>query len=53
MTSVNSMHKAGHSKPVLWDSPEGWGEVGGGSGWEDACAPVAVMSGKNHHNIVR
>ena len=19
------MHEAGHSKPVLWDNPEGWG----------------------------
>ena len=26
------MHEAGHSKPVLWDNPEGWmrEEVGGG-----------------------
>ena len=24
------MHEAGHSKPVLWDNPEGWdGEEGG------------------------
>ena len=22
------MHEAGHSKPVLWDNPEGWGEDG-------------------------
>ena len=31
MTSASSMHEAGHSKLVLWDSPEGWGgkEVGG------------------------
>ena len=29
MTGANSMHEAGHSKPVLWDNPEGWsGEVG-------------------------
>ena len=29
------MHEMGHSKPVLWDNPEGWGEEGGGggSGW--------------------
>ena len=33
MTSPSSMHKAGHSKPVLWDNPGGWGVVGGGSGW--------------------
>ena len=25
MTSASSMHEAGHSKPVLWDNPEGWG----------------------------
>ena len=24
------MHEAGHSKPVLWDNPEGWGMEGGG-----------------------
>ena len=29
MTSANSMHEAGHSKPVLWDNPEGWGGEGG------------------------
>ena len=23
MTSVSSMHEAGHPKPVLWDNPEG------------------------------
>ena len=28
MTSANSMHDAGHSKPVLWDNPEGWGGDG-------------------------
>ena len=28
------MHETGHSKPVHWDDPEGWGvgEVGGGLG---------------------
>ena len=31
MTSVSSMHEAGHSNPVLWDIPEGWGGEGGGS----------------------
>ena len=32
MTSVSSMHEAGHPKPVLWDYWEGQGgwEVGGG-----------------------
>ena len=24
------MYEAGHSKPVLWDNPEGWGGEGGG-----------------------
>ena len=23
MTSVSSMHETGHSKPLLWDNPEG------------------------------
>jgi len=30
MTSASSVHEAGHSKPVLWDNPEGW--VGEGEG---------------------
>ena len=29
MTSANLMHEAGHSKPVLWDNPEGWSSGGG------------------------
>ena len=38
------MHDAGHSKPVLWDKPEGWGGEGG---WrvvqdgEDTCTLMA------------
>ena len=35
MTSANSMHEAGHSKPMLWDNPEGWGGKGGGRGFQD------------------
>ena len=35
MTSANLMHEAGHSKLVLWDNPEGWGEEGGGRGVQD------------------
>ena len=35
MTSVSSMHEAGHSKPVLWDNPEGWDGEGGGRGFQD------------------
>ena len=30
MTSVNSMHEAGHPKLVLWENLEGW--VGEGDG---------------------
>jgi len=30
MTSASLMHEAGHSKPVHWDDPEGWGRVVGG-----------------------
>ena len=30
MTSASSMYEAVHSKLVLWDNPEGWGEKGGG-----------------------
>ena len=33
MTSASFMHEAGHSKRVLWDNPEGWGEEGGGGGF--------------------
>ena len=35
VTSVSSMHKSGHPKPVLLDNPEGQGRKGegGGSGW--------------------
>ena len=29
------MHEAGHSQPVLWDTPEGWGGEGEGSGVQD------------------
>ena len=35
MTSASLMHEAGHPKPVLWDDPEGWGGVGGGSMVQD------------------
>ena len=42
MTRENSMHEAGHSKPVHWDHPEGWGEEGRGRGFQDGgtCAPM-------------
>ena len=32
MTSASLMHEAGHSKPVLWDNPEGWDWEGGRRG---------------------
>ena len=35
MTSASSMHEAGHSKPVLWDNPEGWNAEGVGKGFQD------------------
>ena len=39
------MHEAGHSKPVLWDNPEGWGGEGDGRRVQDGgtCAPVADL----------
>ena len=44
MTSASSIYEAGHSKLVLWDSPEGWSGEGGGKGVQDggdASIPVA------------
>ena len=35
MTSVNSMHEAGHPKLVFWDNPEGWVGEGGERGFQD------------------
>ena len=29
------IHETGHSKLVLWDNPEGWGEEGSGRGVQD------------------
>ena len=40
MASANSMHEAGHSKPVLWDNTEIWGGEGGGRGFQDGGAHV-------------
>ena len=35
ITSANSMHEAGHSKPVFCNNTEGWGwEEGGSGGWD-------------------
>ena len=33
MASASLMREAGHSMPVLWDNPEGWGEEGMGEGF--------------------
>ena len=57
MTSANLMHEAGHSKPVLWDNPEGCGWKGGGSGVQDGGTHahpwlIHVNVWQNHHNIV-
>jgi len=43
MTSPSSIHETGHSKPVHWDSPEGWGGEGGGRGFRmgDTCTSMA------------
>ena len=30
MTSANSKHEAGHSKPMLWDNPKWGGRWAGG-----------------------
>ena len=35
MTSPNSMHEIGHSKPVHWNNPEGWDGEGGGRWVQD------------------
>ena len=31
----SAYNEEGHSKPVLWDNPEGWGWEGGGRGVQD------------------
>ena len=58
MTSASLMHEAGHSKPVLWANPEGWGGEGGGRGVQDGGHMYThgwfmLMYGQNHHNIVK
>ena len=37
------MREAGHSKPMLWDNPEGLGGEGGGRGFRmgNTCTPMA------------
>ena len=41
-------HEAVHSKPVLWDNPEGWGGEGGGRGVQDGETHVAPMADLCH-----
>ena len=58
VTSASSTHEAGHSKPVLWDNPEGWGGEGGGGGVQNEGThvhpwPIHLMYGKNHHSTVK
>ena len=58
MTSPSLMHETGHSNPVHWDNPKGWGGEGGGRGVQDGdtCAPMAdscQCMAKNHFNIVK
>ena len=43
------MYEAGHSKLVLWETPEGWGGVGrwrGGSGWGYTCTDSCLCKAK-------
>jgi len=45
MTSTGLMHEAGHSKPVLWDNPEGWVGEGGWRALQDGgntCTPWLI-----------
>ena len=58
MTSPSLVHEAGHSKPVLWDNPEGWDEEWDGGGVQDGGTHVhrgwfMSMDVQNHHNIVK
>ena len=56
MTSASSMNEAGHSKPVLWDNPEGWGGEGGGRVQDEGIIVhlwlIHVDVWQDHHNIV-
>ena len=36
MSSESLMYETGHSKLVLWDNPDGWGEEGAGRGFRTA-----------------
>ena len=56
MTSASSVNEAGHSKLVLWDNPEGWGEEGGGRVQDEGIIVhpwlIHVDVWQDHHNIV-
>ena len=57
MTSASSMHEAEHSKPVLWDNPDGFGDgMGRGLRMREqiyTCGWFMLMYGKIHDNIVK
>ena len=59
MTSAGSMHEVGHSRPLLWDNPAGWGGEGAGrrvhNRWTRASwlTDADSVYGKNHHNVVK
>ena len=59
MTSVSSMHEAGHPKSVVWNNniPLGWGGEGGGRGLSTGGHIYTygqfMLYDKNHHNIVK
>ena len=58
MTSIILVHEAEHSKRVLWDNPEGWGEERGGRRFQDGGHMytngwLMSMYDKDHKNIVK
>ena len=59
MINASWMPEAGHSKPVLWDNPEGWGGEGGGRGsrlvGRCMCSHswFVSMCGRGHHSVVK
>ena len=54
------MHEAWHSKPGLWDNPEGWDGEGGGKGIQNMGTHVHLwlihvnvwQKKKKNHNVV-
>ena len=58
ITGPGLMHETGHSGPVYWDDPEGWGGEGCGMGVQDGGHMYThdlfmSMYGKSHYNIVK